>query len=254
MAKRFTDNQKWSKSWFMDLEIEDKLLWIYMTDSCNHAGIWEVNWKLTSFMVGFQVAKLPDSFEKQVYKINEKKYFIKDFIDFQYGKLVENNNAHKSVIAILNKYNINSGASQPLVSPSQGVKDKDKDKDKVKVKDKDKDKVKNFKKPIIEECVDYFKKMKYPDYKNQAEKFFYFYESKGWMVGKNKMKNWHMASGSWNKNNTNNYNSVVDFGDEKIKKERNQFLKKHREIEKRSASTEEVKDILQAFSKRVVDS
>ena len=66
MAKRFTDNQKWSKSWFMDLEPKDKLLWIYMIDSCDHAGIWEVNWKLTSFMVGFQVAKLPSSFEKQV--------------------------------------------------------------------------------------------------------------------------------------------------------------------------------------------
>ena len=139
MAKRFTDNQKWSKSWFMDLEPRDKLLWIYMTDSCDHAGVWEINWKLTSFMVGFQVAKLPDSFEKQVYKINEKKYFIKDFIDFQYGQLSENNRAHNSVLTILNKYMlIKRGAYMPLTSPFQGGKDKDKDKDKDKVKDKEK--------------------------------------------------------------------------------------------------------------------
>ena len=74
MAKRFTDNQKWSKSWFMDLTLEEKLLWIYMTDSCDHAGIWEVNWKLTSFMVGFQVTQLPKAFDKQVEAIKDNKY------------------------------------------------------------------------------------------------------------------------------------------------------------------------------------
>ena len=196
MAKRFTDNQKWSKSWFMDLEIEDKLLWIYMTDSCDHAGVWEINWKLTSFMVGFQVAKLPDSFEKQVYKINEKKYFIKDFIDFQYGQLSENNRAHNSVLTILNKYMlIKQGAYMPLTSPFQGGKDKDKDKDKDKVKDKDK-----FKKPSLNECILYFSDKKYVNSKYEAERFYDFYESKGWLVGKSKMKRWQNSAGNWNRN------------------------------------------------------
>jgi hypothetical protein len=31
-----------------------------------------------------------------------------------------------------------------------------------------------------------------------AEKFWNFYESKGWMVGKNKMKNWKAAIKTWN--------------------------------------------------------
>ena len=200
MAKRFTDNQKWSKSWFMDLEPRDKLLWIYMTDSCDHAGVWEVNWKLTSFMVGFQVAKLPDSFEKQVYKINEKKYFIKDFIDFQYGQLSENNRAHNSVLTILNKYMlIKQGAYMPLTSPFQGGKDKDKDKDKVKDKEKDKDKDK-FKKPSLKECILYFSDKKYVNSKYEAERFYDFYESKGWLVGKSKMKRWQNSAGNWNRN------------------------------------------------------
>ncbi len=30
-----------------------------------------------------------------------------------------------------------------------------------------------------------------------ADKFFDFYESKGWMVGKNKMKNWKAAVRNW---------------------------------------------------------
>lgn len=248
MAKRFTDNQKWSKSWFMDLTLKEKLLWIYMTDSCDHAGIWEVNWKLTSFMVGFQVTQLPQAFDKQVEAIKDNKYWIKDFCQFQYNTLTPSNNAHKSVINRLNKYNINLGADQPLISPSQGGKDKDKDKDKVKVK-----KDVRFKSPTLDEVINYFKKMKYSDYKNEAEKFFYFYESKGWMVGKNKMKKWHMAAGNWNKNNNDiNNNSVVDLSDEKIKKERRAFLSEQRKVEKRSASTEEIKDIIQAAKKRMV--
>ena len=160
MAKRFTDTQKWHKSWFMDLEPKDKLLWVYMTDSCDHAGIWEVNWKLTSFMVGFQVIKLPESFEKQIIKLSDKKYWLKDFCEFQYGTLNPNVNAHKSVIGILTKHNIiNSTLKQPLNNPSLGVKDKDKDKDKVKVK-----KDVRFVSPSLDEIINYFKKMKYPDF------------------------------------------------------------------------------------------
>tara|TARA_R100001594_G_C4011715_1_gene257126 strand:+ start:39 stop:704 length:666 start_codon:yes stop_codon:yes gene_type:complete len=198
MAKRFTDTNKWSKSWFMDLPAQDKLLWIYMTDSCDHAGIWEVNWKLTTFMVGFQVDQLPESLEKQVTKISDKKYFIKDFIEFQYGTLNPNVNAHKSVINILTKHNIiESTLNEPLNNPNLGVKDKDKDKDKV--KDKVKVKTTTFKKPTLDECRDYFVERKYNNARYEAEKFFDFYESKGWKVGKNPMKNWHSASSNWNR-------------------------------------------------------
>ena len=37
-----------------------------------------------------------------------------------------------------------------------------------------------------------------------AEKFFDFYESKGWMIGKNKMKNWKAALRTWEKQNGSN--------------------------------------------------
>jgi hypothetical protein len=32
----------------------------------------------------------------------------------------------------------------------------------------------------------------------QADKFWNFYESKNWMIGKNKMKNWKAAIKTWN--------------------------------------------------------
>ena len=40
--------------------------------------------------------------------------------------------------------------------------------------------------------------------KVDPESFFNFYESKGWLIGKNKMKNWKAAINTWEKNNFNN--------------------------------------------------
>ena len=34
-----------------------------------------------------------------------------------------------------------------------------------------------------------------------AQQFVSFYESKGWMIGKNKMKNWHAAISTWERSN-----------------------------------------------------
>ena len=52
----------------------------------------------------------------------------------------------------------------------------------------------SFKKPLISEIEKYCK-----DRKNNidARSFFDFYESKGWMIGKNKMKDWKAAVRTW---------------------------------------------------------
>ena len=94
---------------------------------------------------------LPQAFlDKIVIFDNGDKWFIPDFIDFQYGELNPNSNVHKSVIALLEKYNL-----QGYVKGSQGVEttpqDKDKDKDIVKVKAK----VKRFKKPTVVDIAEY---------------------------------------------------------------------------------------------------
>lgn len=40
-------------------------------------------------------------------------------------------------------------------------------------------------------------------------KWFDFYESKGWMIGKNKMKDWKAAVRTWEKNNSKDCNNIV---------------------------------------------
>lgn len=88
---------------------------------------------------------------------------------------------------------------------------------------------KRFVKPTIEEirmyCIE-------KGYTFDPEAFFAFYESNGWKVGRNPMKNWKMACTTWAKdkrnNNTNNYGRFKtnsDAFDESVK-ESNEFSQK----------------------------
>lgn len=142
MAKRFTDTDKWKKSFFSDLPTEAKLTWIYLLDNCDHTGVWSVNLKLLKFQIGFKVTieKLNNWFSSKIHFLSPDKIFIKSFIDFQYGVLNENNNAHKQVIKLLEKI----GPPELLISPSLGAQDKDKDKDQDKDQDKEEKRAADF--------------------------------------------------------------------------------------------------------------
>jgi hypothetical protein len=134
MPKRFTDTEKWKKPFIRGLPTPYKLLWFYILDDCNHAGIWEVDLEVAEIRTGekFSEKDALRFFGGRVQKISEGKWFLPDFIFFQYGDLNEKNRLHLSVIQILNKYEI-----KPLRSPLEGVKDKDKVKDKERDKDKE---------------------------------------------------------------------------------------------------------------------
>lgn len=62
-------------------------------------------------------------------------------------------------------------------------------------KDKDGKKQKNFIPPTVDEVKQYIKEINYTDI--DPSKWWNFYESKGWMIGKNKMKNWRSAVATW---------------------------------------------------------
>jgi hypothetical protein len=197
MAKRMTDTDKWKKRFLRELKPQHKLLWFYILDDCNHAGIWDVDIEVASIRVGEELIydMLPQAFlDKIVIFDNGDKWFIPEFIDFQYGELNPNSNVHKSVIALLDKYNL-----EGYLKGSQGVQstlnNKDKDKDIVKVKAK----VKRFAKPTIEEVADYCNER---NNDVDAEKFYDYYSSNGWKVGKNAMKDWKASVRTWEKNTT----------------------------------------------------
>lgn len=84
--KRFTDTKKWEKEWFLSLPLQDKIVWLYLLDSCDECGLWNVNWRLCSILTGVELTSAPDSIKRQLMETNhEKVIYIKDFMDFQYG-------------------------------------------------------------------------------------------------------------------------------------------------------------------------
>jgi hypothetical protein len=80
----------------------------------------------------------------------------------------------------------------------------------------------SFKKPTVNDIKEY---CLWRNNGIDAETFFDFYESKNWMVGKNKMKDWKACMRTWEKrqNKTNNNNTTShrhkkggDYGDGKF--------------------------------------
>jgi len=141
MAKRFTDTSKYKKPFIRGLSGPYKLFWDYLYHDCDHAGIWIVDFEIAQIYVG---QDMPINREDAIKFFNEgetriiefdggKKWFIKSFIEFQYGDLSEMNRAHNSVIQLLRKNNLLKHI-KPHISPLQGAMVKDMVKDKVKDK------------------------------------------------------------------------------------------------------------------------
>ena len=203
MAKRFTDTDKYKKPFIRGLQGAYKLFWDYLYHSCDHAGIWIVDFEIAQIYLGqdMQVNKEDalkyfNEGEQRIIEIENNKWFIPSFIDFQYGILNIENRAHKSVIQILNKYNLIN--DKGLLRGLQAYKDKD--------KDKDKDKRKVFIKPTPEEIQAYLNEMKCTYFTGKY--FFDKNEAIGWLVGKNKtpMKDWKATVRTWISNGNDKQN------------------------------------------------
>lgn len=134
MAKRFTDTDKWKKSFIKSLPAEYKLFWFYVLDDCDHAGVWHIDMEIAEMRLGIKLSleKARGFFLGKVVEFdNRTKWFLLDFISFQYGDLSEKNKMYKPVISVLKKYNLIEH-----ISPIYGGKVKEQDKEKDIVKDK----------------------------------------------------------------------------------------------------------------------
>ena len=77
-------------------------------------------------------------------------------------------------------------------------KDKEEDKEKERGKEKESAKSKRFAKPTIEDIENYIIQNNYDTNPNLfANRFYNFYESKGWVIGKASMKNWKATIRTW---------------------------------------------------------
>jgi uncharacterized phage protein (TIGR02220 family) len=166
VANRFTDTEKWEDPWFRNLPPLYQRFWIYITDKCNHSGIWKVDMKLVRFYLKEDVSK--DSVEKlfngRITFLSDKEWFITKFVTFQQkvpalSKLNPNNNCHLGIIKSLRDKGLTKGLPRGSLGAKQGLRrGPGKGKGKVKV---DKKLV-----SIADKLIDYFNKLTESSYKH----------------------------------------------------------------------------------------
>jgi len=107
MPKRFTETLKWDDPWFRALSPDAKLLWFWLVDKCDQAGIITPDFALCEFQTGIKRAyERIKEIESRVAQIDEGKYIVAKFIEFQHGKLSRDCKAHNPAWQSLEKHGL----------------------------------------------------------------------------------------------------------------------------------------------------
>jgi hypothetical protein len=153
--KRMCETTRWTDPWFRNLTPTAKLLWCWLLDHCDCAGIIEPDLDLAGFQIGQRdgiedaLASLGDRIENRGAKL-----WIPKFIAFQFGQQLNRaNKAHLGVIRRLESAGIlcpveilDQFKPSPLQAPCkplqrgcQAPQEKEKEKEQEKEKEKEKD-------------------------------------------------------------------------------------------------------------------
>jgi hypothetical protein len=110
MAKRFTDTDKWKDEWYTELTNDYKVIWLYLLDNCDNAGLYKRNIKLLNYYCNTNVSAedILKVFTKRVTQLTDDKWLINKFCIYQYGTdfLDSTNKAVLSAVKLLEQNNI----------------------------------------------------------------------------------------------------------------------------------------------------
>ncbi len=104
MAQRFTDSNKWLDNWFSNLSNDYKIVWLYLLDTADNAGIFQINIRLLNFNCSINITEneLLETFKSRITKFDTDKCIINKFCIFQYGPDFLNSK-NKAVISAIKK-------------------------------------------------------------------------------------------------------------------------------------------------------
>lgn len=87
--KIFTDATKWDDKWFRKLEPKIKLIYLYVCDKSDHAGVYEFDAELLSLHTkidDIDEDKWLEILNPKVVRLPNGRWWIKNYINFQYPK------------------------------------------------------------------------------------------------------------------------------------------------------------------------
>lgn len=125
--KRFTDTDIWKRPWFRKLTPAEKCAFQFIRDNCDNAGVWIPDYEGAEFNIGEPIDwnSLSGKVNGNIEILENGKWWIPDFCEFQFGELHEDtkNKAHISHIALLKKHGL-----WPLHAPHRdplGIQEKE---------------------------------------------------------------------------------------------------------------------------------
>jgi hypothetical protein len=169
---------------------------------------WKLDVKMKYFHKKFLIS--PKKIKKILEKISKWEVFFEDdrvsiFIP-KFKELLDNYTRNE-------KINTNKLLASDSQETFQPIKNKE-----IRLKNKEKDNRGIFQIPTVQEISDYCQQRKN---RINPEIFFNHYQSNGWMVGKNKMKDWKAAIITWEKKE-GEYASNKGFGANTYRKPNNE--------------------------------
>jgi hypothetical protein len=283
-SKRFTDIHKWRKTWFRKAALHVKMAWSYLCDNCDLAGFWDPDFEVANFQIGFEVnwIEVRATLGDRIQVLPDGKWWITDFIEFQYGKLSWGCKPHKAVLDLLKRRGVLEGYLKGYLTLSE-IPDTLPDTPATlsgRVLDKDKDKDKDSggsggTAPTVELCRAHAPLIGLPE--SEGEAYFNYYDGVGWVTKSNlPITNWQSYMHTWkssyeerlrkspavtqNGQATNlstvwHCNQVIDECEDEIKRIRanpknKEMRKDHMDIPRDFLKTEALAEI-QALEKRV---
>lgn len=104
MAKRLVSTDIWEQVWFQDATPKHRMFYQWLYAACNVAGVWIVNYKKASFVIGETITKedleaLPE--EEFQFFGGGKYLLLTKFISEQYGELKDSRTIFKTVLQYL---------------------------------------------------------------------------------------------------------------------------------------------------------
>ena len=108
--KIMTDTDKWNDSWFRKLPANAKLLYLYLADRSDQAGVWEPDWELVEFHTGIdKPAALMKHLNEKVEMLPNDKYWIKNYVIFQNSRGISRRaRVHRAIFQSLEKNGIDA--------------------------------------------------------------------------------------------------------------------------------------------------
>lgn len=118
--KRFCDTETLRDPWVLSLGLEAKLVYWFIKDNCDAAGVWEPNFKMVNFTferdiewetVKFQMTAPFNGDSPRVEILPNGKWYLTRFVAFQYGKLSDDCFPHRKILDLIEKHGLSTHSS-----------------------------------------------------------------------------------------------------------------------------------------------